>query len=48
MDIFKEEISKELNRINDKLNNAETISEDDLKIILLSGLFEEDLHESKQ
>jgi hypothetical protein len=48
MDIQKEDINRELSRIKDKLDSNTTLTEEDLKIILLSALNEEDLHESKQ
>ena len=48
MDIQKEDIARELDRINEKVSAATALNEDDLKIILLSMLSEEDLHESKQ
>ncbi len=48
MDMLKEDINRELSRIKDKIENSTAINEEDLKIILLSILSEEDLHESKQ
>ena len=46
MNIFNEEIDKELSRIKEKIANSITLTEEDLKIILLSKLSEEDLNES--
>ncbi|MBC7539854.1 MAG: hypothetical protein H7281_13615 [Bacteriovorax sp.] len=48
MDILKEDINRELNRIKEKIDKATALNEEDLKIVLLSMLNEEDLHESKQ
>ena len=48
MNIQKEDFNRELNRIKEKLEKAINLNEEDLKIILLSVLNEEDLHESKQ
>ena len=48
MDIQKEDFNRELSRIKEKIESAKALTEDDLKIILLSMLSEEDLHESKQ
>ncbi|MDO9183023.1 MAG: hypothetical protein Q7U04_11475 [Bacteriovorax sp.] len=48
MDILKDDINRELSRIKEKLTKANSLTEEDLKIILLSMLSEEDLHESKQ
>jgi hypothetical protein len=48
MDILKNELDRELFRIKQKIENKTPLSEEDLKIILLSTLHEEDLHESKQ
>jgi uncharacterized coiled-coil DUF342 family protein len=48
MDMLKEELNQEFSRIKEKLEKGSTLSEEDLKIILLSMLSEEDLHESKQ
>lgn len=48
MDILKEDINRELSRIKEKIDKATVLNEEDLKIILLSMLNEEDLHESKQ
>lgn len=48
MDILKDELSREFLRIKDKLEKGTALNEEDLKVILLSTLHEEDLHESKQ
>lgn len=48
MDIQKEDFNRELNRIKEKLEKATNLNEEDLKIILLSVLNEEELHEGKQ
>ena len=48
MDKFKEDINHELARVKEKIEKAAALSEEDLKIVLLSMLSEEDLHESKQ
>lgn len=48
MDIRKEDIAREINRIRDALEKNVAMNDDDLKIILLEMLDEEDLHESKQ
>ena len=47
MDILKEDINREFNRIKEKIDKTTALDEEDLKIILLSMLNEEDLHESK-
>lgn len=47
MNMLKDDLDREFLRIKDKLDNGATLSEDDLKVILLSSLHEEDLHESK-
>lgn len=47
MDMLKEDLNKELTRIKDKLEKSTTMNEEDLKVVLLSMLLEEDLHESK-
>jgi hypothetical protein len=46
MDIFKDEITPELDRIQKKISAQNEITEDDLKIILLGLLNEEDQHEN--
>jgi hypothetical protein len=48
MDIFKDEISKELNKIDIKLKDGAVLNEDDLKIILLNLLEEEDSNERQE
>ncbi|MDD4975214.1 MAG: hypothetical protein PHY93_12725 [Bacteriovorax sp.] len=48
MDILLDDINRELSRIKEKIDKATALNEEDLKIILLSMLNEEDLHESKQ
>ena len=48
MDIFKDEINPELDKIQKKLAAQTPISEEDLKIILLGLLNEEDNHENGQ
>lgn len=48
MDILKDDLNREFLRIKDKLEKATTLTEEDLKIILLNTLHEEDLHESNQ
>jgi hypothetical protein len=48
MDLFKDEITPDLNKIDNKISNNEELSLDDLKTILLGVLAEEDYSESKQ
>jgi len=48
MDILKDDLNRELNRIKESLQNTNIMTEEDIKIILLSELSEEDIHESKQ
>ena len=48
MDIFKDEIDPEINKIKDKLSSNLEINLEDMKIILLNLLNEEDSHESNQ
>lgn len=48
MDIFKDEINPELEKIQKKLSAQTPITEEDLKIILLGLLNEEDNHEIGQ
>lgn len=48
MDILKDDLNREFLRIKDKLEKGTTLNEEDLKVILLSTLHEEDLHESNQ
>lgn len=47
MDILKDDLNREFTRIKEKLEKGTSLNDDDLKIILLSTLHEEDLHESK-
>lgn len=47
MDILKDDLNSEFLRIKDKLDKGVELNEEDLKVILLSTLHEEDLHESK-
>ena len=47
MDIQKEDITRELDRIKEKMNKSTPLCEEDLKIILLSVLAEEDHYEDK-
>lgn len=47
MDMLKEELNREINRIKEQLDKAAPINEEDMKVILLSLLSEEDIHESK-
>jgi hypothetical protein len=47
MNILKDDLDREFSRIKEKLDTGTALNEDDLKIILLSTLHEEDLHESK-
>lgn len=48
MDIFKDEISLEAKKIQDRLDSGNSISVEDLKIIFLGLLKEEDANENKQ
>jgi len=48
MDILKKDLNRELNLIKEKIEKSNMMSEEDLKVILLSVLSEEDIHESKQ
>ncbi|MFA6237299.1 MAG: hypothetical protein WC635_08250 [Bacteriovorax sp.] len=48
MDILKDDLDREFLRIKEKLEKGTALNEEDLKIILISTLHEEDLHESKQ
>jgi hypothetical protein len=47
MDILKDDLNREMTRIKEQLDKAAPMNEEDLKLILLSMLLEEDLHESK-
>lgn len=48
MDILKDDLNREFLRIKEKLEKGTVLNDEDLKVILLSTLHEEDLHESKQ
>ncbi len=48
MDMQKIDFNREISRIKHSLDNGTALSEEDIKIILLSVLSEEDLHESNQ
>lgn len=48
MSKINEEINDELLKAKSKLEQAQPLSLEDLKVILLRELNEEDLHESKQ
>lgn len=48
MNLFQDDIHQEFERIRKTLESGETLTLEDLKIILLAELNEEDLHESKQ
>jgi hypothetical protein len=45
MNILKEDLNRELNSLKEKIHTSKLLSEEDLKIILLSVLDEEDLNE---
>lgn len=47
MDMLKEDLNREINRIREKLEKSTAVNEEDLKVILLSMLAEEDLNEGK-
>lgn len=47
MDILKDDLNREFLRIKEKLEKGTDLNDEDLKVILLSTLHEEDLHESK-
>jgi hypothetical protein len=47
MNMFKDDMDKEFSRIKTSMENGQPLTYDDLKLILLSELNEEDLHESK-
>ena len=47
MNIFKEDVNRELNRIKENIDKGTLLNEEDLKIILLNLLNEEDFHEDK-
>lgn len=46
MDILNEDLNREISRIKDKLESANSLNEHDLKILLLSLLSEEDNSEN--
>lgn len=48
MNILTDDLNREISKIKEKINSSTALNDDDLKIILLSMLNEEDLHESKQ
>ena len=47
MNIFKDDVNKEFDRIKKSMESGQPLTFEDLKIILLAELNEEDLHESK-
>jgi hypothetical protein len=47
MNMFKDDINKEFERIKTSMENGQPLTYEDLKIILLNELNEEDLHEGK-
>lgn len=48
MNLFQDDINREFDRIKKTLSEGNPLTLEDLKILLLSELNEEDLHESKQ
>ncbi len=46
--MLNEEINIEITKVKEKIEKSTALTEEDLKIILLSKLIEEDLNESKQ
>ena len=48
MSKLTEDLNNELIRLKDKIDQGQSLSFEDLKVILLRELNEEDLHESKQ
>ncbi len=48
MSKLTEDLNNELIRLKDKIDQGQSLSIEDLKVILLRELNEEDLHESKQ
>lgn len=48
MDIFKDEMTPEIEKLQKKLQSGNLLTEEDMKLILLGLLNEEDSHESKQ
>jgi hypothetical protein len=47
MNLYKEEIELELSNIKKKIESSIPLTDEDLKIILLSKLSEEDFHEKR-
>ena len=47
MDLLKDDLKKEFDRINKNIEASSLLSEDDLKIILISLLHEEEQVENK-
>lgn len=47
MNLFQDDITKEFDRIQNAIASGQPLTVEDMKIILLSALNEEDLHESK-
>lgn len=47
MDMLRDDLNRETIRIKEQLDKAAPMNEEDMKVILLSMLLEEDLHESK-
>lgn len=47
MDMLKQDLNREINRIKEQLDKAAPLNEEDMKVILLSMLLEEDSHEGK-
>ena len=47
MNLFQDDITKEFDRIQNAIASGQPITVEDMKIILLSALNEEDLHEGK-
>ncbi len=47
MDIFKDEVSHTVEKIKTKIANKETLSDAEMKTLLLEVLYEEDCNESK-
>lgn len=47
MDLLKDDLNKEFDRIRNKIESSDLLSEDDLKIILINLLKEEEQVENK-
>ena len=47
MDLLKDDLNKEFDRIKNKIESSDLLSEDDLKIILINLLKEEEQVENK-